>query len=374
MWASALQQLTTQSRTLGPREITRNPSAGSDEFTGGRQLPIRKLPGHSTEVAFHACRHCVISITYTDMYVTVTPDAAARWILLLFNLPTRQASERVEVWRKLRRYGALPMQSGGHLLPNTPHTLEHLEWLAAVIRKYKGKASVLHVQSVDDCPDVELRRRFVDARSKDYEQLQSELKKLLKSRSWPAGALSRLRKRFAEILAIDFFNSPFRSRVEALLARAERIENPAPESPRQAQRVRKEYLNRTWVTRPRPGIDRVSSAWLIARFIDKNAKFVFDTEPTRHPNAVPFDMFHGGFGHRGEDCTFETLCKEFRIRDSKAEVIAQIVHDADLEDEKFGCMEGVGLDRVLVGWAKQDVSDDELLRRGMQLIEGLYSA
>ena len=305
--------------------------------------------------------------------MSVTDDSVS-WILLIFNLPAKQASERVEVWRKLKRYGALPLQSGGHLLPNTPHTLEHLEWLAAVIRKYKGQASVLHVQSVDDCPDVELRRRFVNARSKDYEQLQSELKKLLKSRTRPAGALGRIRKRFAEVSAIDFFNSPFRGRVEALLARAERVENPA-ESQRQAQRVRKEYLNRTWITRPRPGIDRVSSAWLITHFIDKNARFVFDTDPARHPNAVLFDMFQGGgFGHRGEDCTFETLCKEFRIRDSKVQVIAQIVHDADLEDEKFGRTEGSGLDRVLVGWAKQDVGDDELLSRGMQLIEGLYTA
>jgi hypothetical protein len=307
------------------------------------------------------------------MYVTETADATG-WIMLMFNLPAKQASQRVEIWRKLKRYGALPLQSGGHLLPNNPQTLEHLEWLATVIRKYKGQASVLHVQSVDDCPDTELRRRFVDARSKDYEALQSELKKTLHSRSRPASALSRIRKRFAEVSAIDFFNSPFRSRVEALLARADGVENSVSNSQR-GQRVRKEYLNRTWVTRPRPGIDRVSSAWLITRFIDKNAKFIFDTDPARHANAVPYDMFQGsGFGHRGEHCTFETLCKEFLIRDKKVQVIAQIVHDADLEDEKFGRTEGSGLDRVLVGWAKQDVSDEELLRRGMQLIEGLYGA
>jgi len=321
---------------------------------------------------FCTCLWLVIDITSTEMSVT---EDGVSWILLIFNLPTKQASERVEVWRKLKRYGALPLPSGGHLLPSTPHTLEHLEWLAAVIRKYKGQASVLHVQSVDDCPDVELRRRFVDARSKDYEQLQSELKKLLKSRTRPAGALGRIRKRFAEVSVIDFFNSPLRSRVEALLAQVERVEDPTLESQRQAQRVRKEYLNRTWITRPRPGIDRVSSAWLITRFIDKNAKFVFDTDASRYPTAVPFDMFQsGGFGHRGDDCTFETLCKEFRIRDTKVRAIAQIVHDADLEDEKFGRTEGVGLDRVLVGWAKHDISDDELRRRGMQLIEGLYSA
>jgi hypothetical protein len=313
------------------------------------------------------------SVTGIACYeMSVTGNAGeTNWILLMFNLPVKQASERVEVWRKLKRYGALPLQSGGHLLPNSPQTLEHFEWLAAMIRNCKGQASVLQVHSVDDCPDAELRRRFLDARSKDYEQLQSDVKKLLKSRTRPAGALGRLRKRFAEVSAIDFFNSPFCSRVEAMLARAE---SPGFESHRQAPHVKKEYLNRTWITRPRPGIDRVSSAWLISRFIDKNAKFVFDTDPAQHPAAVPYDMFQaGGFGHRGDDCTFETLCKEFRIRDAKIRAIAQIIHDADLEDEKFGRIEGAGLDRVLVGWAKQEISDDELLRRGMQMIEGLYS-
>jgi hypothetical protein len=135
----------------------------------------------------------------------------------------------------------------------------------------------------------------------------------------------------------------------------------------------KEYLDRFWVTRPRPGIDRVSSAWLIRRYIDANARFVFANDPGQQPEAIPFDMFQGnGFGHRGEDCTFETLRKEFAIRDTKVGVIAEIIHDADLADEKFGRGEGLGLDHVLIGWAQQGISDDELLRRGMEMIEGLY--
>jgi hypothetical protein len=80
----------------------------------------------------------------------------------------------------------------------------------------------------------------------------------------------------------------------------------------------------------------------------------------------------GGFGHRGDDCTFETLRKEFGIRDRKVAVIAEVIHDADLDDEKFGRAEGVGLDKVLIGWAQEGLSDEELLRRGTELIEGLY--
>jgi hypothetical protein len=82
----------------------------------------------------------------------------------------------------------------------------------------------------------------------------------------------------------------------------------------------------------------------------------------------------GGFGHRGDDCSFETLRKEFAIHDTKVEAIAESIHDADLSDEKFGRVEGHGLDRVLVGWAQQGISDDELLRRGMEMIEGLYQS
>jgi hypothetical protein len=85
-----------------------------------------------------------------------------------------------------------------------------------------------------------------------------------------------------------------------------------------------------------------------------------------------FDV--GGFGHLGDDCTFETLEKQFQIHDRKVAVIGQIIHDADLHDEKFGRKEGYGLDKVLKGWACQGIPDRELLERGMKLIEGLYHA
>jgi len=292
------------------------------------------------------------------------------WLLLMFSLPANQASRRVEVWRKLKQYGVLPLPSSGYLLPNSATNQEHFEWLAAAIRKYKGSASVVKVNEIDDQPAAQLRQRFTEARTRDYEELQRELrKKPLKNKS---ADLARLRRRFQQIVNIDFFNSPLRSRVEGLLNSADGlVQTIAPASGQK----RKEYVNRTWVTRPRPGIDRVSSAWLIRKFIDANARFAFANEPSRVPGAVPFDMFQaGGFGHRGEDCTFETLRKEFAIRDPKVAVIAQIIHDADLEDEKYGRPEGIALDRVLIGWAQEGTADDELLRRGAEMIEGLYQA
>jgi hypothetical protein len=298
----------------------------------------------------------------------VVSREGAGWLLFLFSLPAKQAAQRVDLWRKLRRYGALPLPTSGYLLPNTPAHRERFEWLAAAVRKYRGDASVAHVRAIDDLPEERLRQLFREARTKDYEALIRAAKKV---RGKDAGAkVARLRRLLLEIVTIDFFNSPLRSRAESLLAET----NGAPAA--HGKRSVGEFRGRTWVTRHRPGIDRVSSAWLIRRFIDPEAKFTFADSPQEQPAGIPYDMFRSakGFGHRGNDCTFETLAKEFVIRDRKVQTIAQIVHDADLADARFGRTEGAGLDRVLIGWAQQGVPDEELLRRGMELIEGLYES
>jgi hypothetical protein len=307
--------------------------------------------------------------------MTVTAQSPIPWLLLVFSLPTKSASQRVEIWRKLQRYGMLALRSSGYVLPNTPVNQERMEWLAAAIRSYKGQASVVQVHGFDDLPAERLKGLFVEARSRDYQRLLHEAKKLLahSSSRRPGGRLNRIRRRFLELQDIDFFGSPLRAQVENLLAQAEKADTET--SSRKGRGKSGEYVNRLWMTRPRPGIDRVSSAWLIRRYIDPKARFVFGIEPSAHADAIPFDMFcPQGFGHRGEDCTFETLQKEFSIRDVRVKRIAQIIHDADLGDEKFGRLEGQGLDKVLNGWAKQDLPDDELLQRGMDLIEGLYES
>lgn len=303
----------------------------------------------------------------------LTTTVPVPWLLLVFSLPAKRASQRVEIWRKIKRYGMLPLRSSGYVLPHSPMNQERMEWLASAIRSYKGQASVAQVQGFDELPTERLEQLFTEARSHDYQKLLHELKKFLSlsPARRPAGRLNRLRRRALEIVEIDFFQSPLRERIERLLTQAD--ESGAEKSGRNQQRKTSEYLNRLWMTRPRPGIDRVSSAWLIRRFIDAKARFAFGDEPSVHPDAIPFDMFCSqGFGHRGEDCTFETLRKQFSIRDGRVKRIAQVIHDADLGDDKFGRTEGQGLDKVLIGWAKQDLPDEELLKRGMELIEGLY--
>ena len=298
------------------------------------------------------------------------------WLLLVFTLPTKRASQRVEIWRKLQRYGSVALGNSGYLLPKGSSNEECFQWLATAIRKYGGEASVVHVESIDNLTTPQLIGRFSEARAHEYQELIRELQKFTSTRADGRGdaRLGRLRNRFQEIAEVDFFDSPMRNRMRELLAQASQTRAAKPAA--QANKVDvKNYRGRVWVTRPRPGVDRCASAWLIRNFIDRKARFAFAPEDRVPAGAVPFDMFHTeGFGHRGDDCTFETLERQFHIRDSRVALIGQIIHDADLLDDRFGRKEGYGIDEILKGWARQGVPDDTLLQRGMELIEGLYHA
>jgi len=294
------------------------------------------------------------------------------WLLLTFTLPVKKASQRVQVWRKLQRYGAVPLGNSGYLLPTSPENQERFEWLATAVRRYAGEASVLRVEPIDNLSTPQWVGRFSESRARQYQELIRGIQKACRQeeqkRRGP-GHLSRLRARFREIVEIDFFNSSLQKRVEELLERAD----SSPIVERVTRVNPKEYTDRIWVTRPRPGIARSASAWLIRRYIDTKARFAFAEQEDVPPEAVAFDMFHaGGFGHRGEDCTFETLEKSFRIRDRKVKLVGQIIHDADILDEKYGRKEGFGLDEVLKGWSRTGISDRDLLHKGVDLIEGLY--
>ncbi len=303
----------------------------------------------------------------------VRKQLSTAWLLLTFTLPTKRASQRVEIWRKLQRYGTVPLGNSGYLLPSNTVNEERFQWLATAIRKYGGDASIVHVKGIDNISTPQLIGRFAEARAREYQELIRQLDEFsaLPLQKRAVGRLSRLRSRFQEIVEVDFFDSPLQKRVGELLAKADaaRLTTPTAE----ARKINsQDYKNRVWVTRPRPGVDRCSSAWLIRRFIDPKARFAFAPEERVPPAAVPFDMFRDGFGHRGDNCTFETLQEDFRIRDRRVKVISEIIHDADLADDKFGRKEGYGIDEVLKGWARQGIPDHELLDRGMQLTEGLY--
>src|SRR4029077_8384324 len=216
------------------------------------------------------------------MRVTKQSEPNPPWLLLVFSLARKGASLRVTVWRKLQRHGALPLGNSGYFLPNTEENRERFEWLATAVRTEGGEASVLEVQSIDNCSLTQMKQRFSDARAGDYRKLLKDLRNPASAKQ--SSRITRLRQRFQDIVSIDFFGNPLREQVEHAL-NAMQTSKTRPLMPEIGSVTPAEYRNRVWVTRPRPGVDRVTSAWLIRKFIDPKAKFTFAPEDKKPPKA-----------------------------------------------------------------------------------------
>ena len=299
---------------------------------------------------------------------------ASSWLLLLFSLPTNRNTERVAVWRRLKRMGALQIKTSTYLLPDETAQYEQFQWLAQQIRDYGGESTLVRAQEIEGLTREKVVAMFNEARAKDYVILRKALQSFVTRRQKMdaeevASELERLTRQFRGIREVDFFDSARGHDIAMLLRRAE-----GPKRSRQLELLdAKKYQGKTWLTRPRPEIDRVGSAWLISKFIDRKPKFVFAPKAEAVPNAIPFDMLDAEFSHHGNCCTFETLLKRFAISDKSAAKIGEMIHDADLDDARFQRVEAVGIDRVLKGWAKEGLSDEEILRRGFQCFDALYT-
>jgi hypothetical protein len=302
--------------------------------------------------------------------------SAHSWLLLLYSLPATHKTERVAVWRKLKKSGAIQIKTSTYLLPDTAAQYELFQWLAKQVKDYGGESTLVRAQEIEGLSDEKLIGLFNAARDSQYAELANSLRSLnrrgTKRRDAQfAGEIETLKKEFRRIREVDFFNAPRAHDAEVLL---QRIQSSArPKSTVAPKLDPKNFQSKTWMTRPRPEIDRVASAWLIRRFIDSTATFVFAPAADLVPNALPFDFPDVEFSHHDEDCTFETLLRRFSIVDKALRKIGEMVHDADLDDEKFQRDECIGIDRVLKGWAKLGISDDELLQRGGACFDGLYS-
>jgi hypothetical protein len=295
------------------------------------------------------------------------------WLLLLFRLPATHKAERVAVWRKLKKCGAIQIQTSTYVLPDAPARYESFQWLAQQIRDFGGDVTLARIQEIEGMSNERLIALFNRARDEEY----GVIKKLLHGflgrgkRIEPkvkAAELGRLTRQFRAIREIDFFQSSRGQDVEMLLLRAEGTPKKTL-----VRLEPKNYRGKTWLTRARPEIDRVGSAWLIRRFIDPRAKFVFAATVPSNREVIPFDMVDVEFSHHGDFCTFETLIRRFGIEDKAVRKVAEMIHDADLEDEKFQRSECIGIDRVLKGWAKEGLPDEEILRRGFECFDALYS-
>ncbi len=310
-----------------------------------------------------------------------------RWLTLLTALPPKPTRHRVGVWRKLQRMGAVRLRGAGWMLPETPETTELFQWLVQEIQSFRGEATLLRVDRVETMSDEEIAGMFHKARNPEYQAVVQGSREILaqldRYRTSHRGSIPALRakldglkRELDRIQSIDYLEAPAGERARALwetTAKRLRATETRPRATGGRHRTSLPAAGSTWVTRPRPHIDRIASAWLIKRFCDPQAKFAFADAADATRKGIPFDVLGADFGHHGEDCTFETLVKRFGLKDRRVKLIAEIVHEADLHDGKFTRNESTGVDLAIRALAEATPDDHDLLERGMAIFDGLHA-
>lgn len=324
------------------------------------------------------------------MQAQITDNAAARWLLLLYQFPAGPDSRRVRVWRRLQGIGAVAIKNSVYALPLGEQSQEDFAWLLKELRSSGADGAILEARFVDGMSDRQVRQLFNDARDADYLQLQQEIESTLTSlREHKTGdeaamegarsSLSRARKRMAEIENIDFFGAGGRDAAEAALQAfamqtSDRTKSADIEERRMAATAMQDLTGRVWVTRRGVRVDRIASAWLIRRWIDTSARFRFvdgkDYAPSR--GEIRFDMVDAEFTHEGTLCTFEVLTRLVDQDDAALKCVGEIVHDIDLKDARFNRPETEGIAHVLEGIVAGTNDDEQRIARGGELFEDLY--
>ena len=316
------------------------------------------------------------------MPMVETTDDQVRWLLLIHQLPAKPAYQRVKTWRRLQSLGAVAIKNAVHALPASEQAQEDFEWLLREIRDGGGEALICEARLVDGLSDAEVQAMFNAARGADYDALAQEARNLSEALDRPdiRPRLARLKASVVQTVAIDFFGANGRETVDGLIAGLEaRLDEEDATGKARADVTPGvtglgSLTNRVWVTRQGVYVDRIASAWLIRRFIDPDARFRFVRAKGHVPQdgELRFDMFEAEFTHEGDRCTFEVLLARLDLNDTALTAIAEIVHDIDLKDTRYGRAETDGIANLITGLCLTNKDDAQRLVRGAAVLDDLY--
>jgi len=315
------------------------------------------------------------------------------WLLLAYQLPSRPSNARVATWRRLQRVGAVQVHGAAWALPATEEAREDLEWIAAEVVAKGGQAALFRAEPTEAKARDELVEAFRAARVEEYAAVREDAEQAAapaaardhandRASAARAALAARLRERLSAIAAIDFFAAAGRDEAERAVEALEHPQEDAmqttdPGTAAEPRLAARDFRGRTWVTRPRPGIDRMSTAWLVRRFIDAAAVFEFE-DPERRGElgaaAVPFDMYGVELGHQRGGCTFETVARRFAIDDPAVARLARIVHQLDLKTGEPTAPDAAVIGQMVEGLRRMYPDDRELLERGIVMFEALYQS
>jgi hypothetical protein len=305
------------------------------------------------------------------------------WILLLHQIPPSPPYLRAKILRKLNQLGAYAIKNSAYVLPDSMEQIEDLQWVRAEVEHEGGEAWLFRVEALGGVSDERLKDDFRNLRTAEYKQLSDSAVELLQSAREAESAIRdslypaarKLKRRFEEIRRVDFFDAAGREEVENIMEDVEMTLRG--EERRAAAKPEVDHLSgRTWVTRRGVRVDRISTAWLIRRFVDAGARFQFveATKPTAAGGHIRFDMFEGEFTHEGDLCTFEVLLRHLGLEDPALGTIAQIVHDIDLKNDKYGRPETSGFAAMIAGIAALHTEDEVRIDEGSRVLDAMYAA
>lgn len=318
--------------------------------------------------------------------VNPTRDQTGRWLMLIHQIPPKPAYLRVKVGRRLARIGAVALKNTVYVLPRSEGAQEDFQWVLREVTAAGGEATLLDAHLVDGLSDAEVEALFRTARDADYAEVAQDARALEQRfssaetdddlRRQTDTELQRLERRIAEISTIDYFGAAGRESAHALVVALRARITPKTLPPSAPEKdMRDQYQGRTWVTRTGVHVDRIASAWLVRRLIDPAASFKF--VPAKGyapaPGEVRFDMFEAEFSHEGDLCTFEVLCARFELKEPGLAAVAELVHDIDVKDGKFGRAEAPGLAAQIAGLALLHREDEARLQRGAELFDELLA-
>lgn len=307
------------------------------------------------------------------------------WLILIVSLPTRNSAGRMRVWRALKALGCGVLRDGVYLLPHRPEFRQTLQSQAQDVIAGGGSAHILALDSENQDQQKVFENLF--DRSADYAKLVEDIRQTVYLNLLPEEMaklqkqLHRLRKAFEAIALQDFFPGAAREQAAAALEDLEYAvsEHLEPYEPHTVQhRIRrlqhKVHHNRIWATRQRPWIDRLASAWLIRRFIDPEARFIWLAAPDDCPaEALGFDFDGAVFTHVGAKVTFEVLLTSFGLtKDAALNRIGALVHYLDVGG--IPVLEAVGLETLIRGMRQRWTVDDELLAETDKIFDAFYQA
>lgn len=305
------------------------------------------------------------------------------WLLLTATLPASPSALRVRTWRALKATGAGTLRDGVYLLPAAAPTAPSLWQIEKAVREAGAEATMLVVSARDDAQEAAFKSLF--DRSEQYLELLQSLKQTragLKAVDEASlrKALRSLAQQFETIRAGDFFaGKPAQqagAALDTLRREIERHLSPGEPSARRetVERLsRADFQGRTWATRKRPWVDRLATAWLVTRFIDPRASFVWLANARKCPRgAVGFDFDGATFTHTGDKVTFEVVLHAFGLGDDPAlERVGQLVHYIDIGGIPADAAAGV--ETLVRGLMQQHADDDALLGASLPLFDALYT-